>query len=52
MGTGDRKLTQKEDILSIKTESCKNSLEKDNYEIIWDKDRVLIIPIAEKPTEQ
>lgn len=52
MGTGDRNLTQKEDILSIKTESSKKakvSLEKGNYEIIWDKDTVFIIPTVEKP---
>ena len=52
MGTGDMNLTQKEDILSIKTEPCKKakiSLEKDNYEIIWDKDTVFIIPTVEKP---
>lgn len=52
MGIGDRFLTQKEDILSIKTEPCKKakiSLEKDNYEIIWDKDTVLIIPTMNKP---
>lgn len=52
MGTGDRRLTQEEDILSIKTESCKISSGKDNYEIVWDKDTVFIIPTVEKPIEQ